>query len=74
MQTQKKHRLKQLRQWRIRKKVIGTKERPRMSVCFTNENIYVQFISSVVLVVASAQWVYDLPVGTAAMIKVAVAE
>ena len=22
----------------------GTKERPRMSVCFTNENIHVQFI------------------------------
>ncbi len=44
MQTQKKHRLKQLRQWRIRKKVSGTKDRPRMSVCFTNEHIYVQFI------------------------------
>jgi large subunit ribosomal protein L18 len=34
----------QLRRWRIRKKVTGTKERPRMSVRFTNENIYVQFI------------------------------
>ena len=34
----------QLRRWRIRKKVQGTKERPRMSVRFTNENIYVQFI------------------------------
>jgi large subunit ribosomal protein L18 len=34
----------QLRRWRIRKKVRGTKERPRMSVRFTNENIYVQFI------------------------------
>jgi large subunit ribosomal protein L18 len=44
MRTQKKHRLKQLRQWRIRKKVIGTKNRPRMSVCFTNENIHVQFV------------------------------
>ncbi len=44
MQTQKKHRLKQLRHWRIRKKVCGTKERPRMSVCFTGEHIYVQFI------------------------------
>jgi len=44
MQTQKKHRLKQLRHWRIRKKVCGTKERPRMAVCFTNEHIYVQFI------------------------------
>ena len=34
----------QLRRWRIRKKVVGTKARPRMSVRFTNENIYVQFI------------------------------
>jgi ribosomal protein L18 len=30
MRTQKKHKLKQLRHWRIRKKVIGTKDRPRM--------------------------------------------
>jgi len=44
MQTQKKHRLKQLRHWRIRRKVCGTKDRPRMSVCFTNTHIYVQFI------------------------------
>ncbi len=44
MRTEKKHQLKQLRQWRIRKKISGTKERPRMSVCFTNENIHVQFI------------------------------
>ena len=44
MRTEKKQRLGQLRHWRIRKKVIGSKERPRMSVCFTNENIHVQFI------------------------------
>jgi large subunit ribosomal protein L18 len=44
MQTKKKHRLKQLRQWRIRKKVSGSKERPRMAVCFTGQHIYVQFI------------------------------
>src|SRR5262249_29968425 len=44
MRTEKKHRLGQLRHWRLRKKVVGTKERPRMSVCFTNENIHVQFI------------------------------
>jgi large subunit ribosomal protein L18 len=44
MRTEKKHQLKQLRQWRIRNKLSGTKERPRMSVCFTNENIHVQFI------------------------------
>src|SRR5262245_59373664 len=39
-----KEKHEQLRRWRIRKKVTGTKERPRMSVRFTNENIYVQFI------------------------------
>lgn len=44
MRTDKKQRLAQLRHWRIRKKVSGTKERPRMSVCFTNQNIHVQFI------------------------------
>lgn len=44
MRNEKKQRLKQLRQWRIRKKVSGTKDRPRMSVCFSNENIHVQFI------------------------------
>jgi large subunit ribosomal protein L18 len=44
MRTEKKQQLGQLRHWRIRKKVIGTKERPRMSVCFSNENIHVQFI------------------------------
>ena len=44
MQTQKKHRLEQLRHWRVRKKVVGTTERPRMSVCFTSAHIYVQII------------------------------
>jgi len=44
MRTQDKQRLQQLRHWRIRKKVSGTPERPRMSVTFTNQNIYVQFI------------------------------
>ena len=44
MRTEKKHQLKQLRKWRIRNKLGGTKDRPRMSVCFTNENIHVQFI------------------------------
>ena len=44
MRTQKKHQLQQLRRWRIRKKISGTKERPRMAVCFSCENIHVQFI------------------------------
>ncbi|MBM3837007.1 MAG: 50S ribosomal protein L18 [Verrucomicrobia bacterium] len=44
MRTEKKNQLRQLRRWRIRKKVAGTSARPRMSVCFTGKNIYVQFI------------------------------
>ncbi len=44
MRTDKKQKLRQLRHWRIRKKVTGTKDRPRMAVRFTNEHIYVQFI------------------------------
>jgi large subunit ribosomal protein L18 len=44
MRTEKKHQLQQLRRWRIRKKIVGSKDRPRMSVCFTSENIHVQFI------------------------------
>lgn len=55
MQAQKKNKLRQLRRWRIRKKVVGTADRPRMSVRFTNEHIYVQFIDdSVGRTVASA--------------------
>ena len=47
MRTEKKLKLKQLRHWRIRKTVSGTAERPRMSVCFSNENIHVQFIDDI---------------------------
>ena len=47
MRTQEKRRLSQLRHWRVRKKVTGSAERPRMSVRFTNEHIYVQFIDDV---------------------------
>lgn len=44
MKVQKRHELKLRRRWRIRSKVNGTAERPRMSACFTNTHIYVQFI------------------------------
>ncbi len=44
MRTEEKQKLAQLRRWRVRRKVCGTKERPRISVCFTNKNIHVQFI------------------------------
>jgi len=36
-----------LRHLRLRKKVQGTAQRPRMSVCFTGQHIYVQFIDDV---------------------------
>jgi large subunit ribosomal protein L18 len=44
MRNDKKVKLARLRHIRVRKKVSGTKERPRMSVRFTNEHVYVQFI------------------------------
>ena len=44
MRTQEKLHLRQRRKWRIRKKVVGSAERPRMSVRFTGQHIYVQFI------------------------------
>jgi large subunit ribosomal protein L18 len=44
MKTQTKQRLQRLRHWRVRRKVAGTRQRPRMSVCFTNQHIYVQFV------------------------------
>ena len=44
MRTEQKQKLALRRRWRIRQKVSGTKDRPRMSVCFTNKNIHVQFI------------------------------
>jgi large subunit ribosomal protein L18 len=44
MRTEQKHQLQQLRRWRIRKKVTGTADRPRMSVCFSSRNIHVQFV------------------------------
>jgi large subunit ribosomal protein L18 len=47
MRTEKKLKLKQLRRWRIRKKVSGTSARPRMAVCCTSENIHVQFIDDI---------------------------
>jgi len=44
MRTEQKQKLARLRHWRVRRKIHGTRERPRMSVRFTNENIYVQLI------------------------------
>ena len=35
---------RQKRHMRLRQRVIGTAERPRMSICVTNKDMYVQFI------------------------------
>lgn len=44
MDTLNKAKLLQRRRWRIRKKVAGTAQRPRLSVRFTNKHIYAQCI------------------------------
>ena len=47
MRTEQKQKLALKRRWRIRKKISGTKARPRMSVRFTQKNIHIQFIDDV---------------------------
>ena len=44
MRAELKRRIEQKRRFRIRNKIKGTANRPRMSVRFTERNIYVQFI------------------------------
>jgi large subunit ribosomal protein L18 len=44
MKLAKKLLLAQKRHWRVRKKVIGTAERPRLSVRFSQQHIYAQLI------------------------------
>ena len=54
MRTEQKQQLAVRRHFRVRKKVSGTKERPRMAVCFTNKNIHVQFVDDVAGVTLAA--------------------
>jgi large subunit ribosomal protein L18 len=54
MRIETKQRLLKVRRWRIRKKVTGTVQCPRMAVKFSNENIYVQFIDDVAGVTLTA--------------------
>ena len=44
MKLSKKKQLLQKRRWRIRKKIVGTSDRPRVCVRFTNNNIHAQCI------------------------------
>jgi large subunit ribosomal protein L18 len=45
MNTIHKAKLLQKRRWRIRKKVVGTAVRPRLSVKFSTKNIYAQAVN-----------------------------
>ncbi|MGB0272258.1 MAG: 50S ribosomal protein L18 [Opitutales bacterium] len=47
MKLEKKKSLLQKRRWRIRKKVKGSAERPRLAVHFSNKHIYAQCIDDV---------------------------
>jgi len=47
MRVEKKHSLAVRRRWRVRSKITGTPDRPRMAVKFTGAHIYVQFIDDV---------------------------
>ncbi|MGF1530641.1 MAG: 50S ribosomal protein L18 [Puniceicoccaceae bacterium] len=48
MKLEEKKKLLQKRRWRIRRKVKGTSERPRLVVRFTNLHIHVQVIDDTV--------------------------
>lgn len=54
MQNKKKKKLLQLRKYRIRAVVSGTPQRPRMSVKFSGQHIYVQFIDDIARVTLAA--------------------
>ena len=47
MKLDKKKSLLQKRKWRIRKKINGTAERPRLAVTFSNKHVYAECIGDV---------------------------
>ena len=47
MRVEKKIKLRQKRHLRIRRKISGTSQRPRLAVCFSGKNIYAQVIDDV---------------------------
>jgi large subunit ribosomal protein L18 len=54
MRTEKKQKIVQRRRWRIRQKIKGTPERPRLSVRFSGHHVYVQFVDDVAGVTLAA--------------------
>ncbi len=63
VKTRKDHQKR--RHMRIRKKVLGTAERPRLCVSFSNKHLYIQFIdddAGETLVAYSSTGVKDQPV------------
>ena len=62
MKLSKKKELAQKRRWRIRKKVNGTAERPRVAVRFTNKNIHAQCIDDELR--SHCSWCCELPILT----------
>lgn len=48
MNIKVKNELAKKRRFRVRNKVSGTAERPRLSVCFTNKHVYAQAIDDTV--------------------------
>ncbi len=44
MKVNKKILVKQKRRWRIRKKIVGSADRPRLAVHFSNKHVYGQVI------------------------------
>lgn len=47
MRVERKSRLRKVRHFRIRRKISGTQERPRLAVHFSGKNIYCQIIDDV---------------------------
>lgn len=76
MRIQKKQELATRRHFRVRSKISGTAQRPRMSVCFSNKNIHVQFIDDLKgVTLASACTTADiLPAGQKVGANVATAK
>lgn len=65
MNLSKKKQLTQKRRWRIRKKVNGTVDRPRVTVRFTNQNIHVQCVDDI-----AAHTLHSLSTNSKDLIKV----